>query len=218
MKNAVRAGGVWSRRAGLTALTSIAAALSLAFATPAAVGVTNPHVAVADSAGTVGDCVKGSKRGCRLDVGASVYRMSGPQTIPSGVTTQVLFDTALYDTDAMFDAADSTLVVNTPGRYLLNANVFWAGLTPLESAIHDVVILVNGGAVAFNSQIVDVTQATQAVSVVLDLEEGDEIALTMFQNTGNDASSVALTGIERPVSPVLQAELLSAADSKKSDG
>ncbi|MEN3583032.1 hypothetical protein AAH978_02570 [Streptomyces sp. ZYX-F-203] len=219
MKHAVRAGGRWSRGAGLTTLASLAAVLSLGLA-PSAVAVetTGHRVAASDTTGAGGtDCPLGSSRRCesRYDVGASVYLDSGNQTIPTSTVTRVLFDTALYDTDSMFDAADSSLVVNTPGRYLVNANVFWTNLTPATSRIYETFLLINGDSVAFNDQEALPTFATQGVTAVLDLEEGDRITLAVFQNTGSDAVVRIVTGNSDPVAPVLQAELLTPAESEK---
>ncbi|RNL72748.1 hypothetical protein EBF04_20680 [Streptomyces sp. I6] len=217
MRNAAHGIGMRSRRARLTALASFALALSLGMATPATAAQATADRATVSSSpdpGTEG-CGKDPKRGCKqqVDVGASVFRGQAPQAVPSSTLTRVLFDQALYDTDAMFDPADSTLVVNTPGRYLLNANVSWGNLTVDGNRAHDVFLAVNGGNVAFNEQRAVSSSATQAVTTVIELDEGDVISVELFQNTGNDAISQRVVGNNSdPLAPVLQAELLEPGD------
>ncbi|GFH35757.1 hypothetical protein [Streptomyces pacificus] len=217
MKNAAHGIGMRSRRARLTALASFTLALSLGMATPATATQATTERATVSSSPDPGseDCGKDPKRGCKqqVDVGASVFRNAQAQLIPSGTPTQILFDQALYDTDAMFDPVNSTLVVNTPGRYLLNANISWGKLVPGVNDFYSIFLQVNGSNIAFNEQVATAAFATQAVTTVLELEEGDVISLMALQNTDNDAVSGTVFGNNfDPLAPVLQAELLEPGD------
>ncbi|MEV7611779.1 hypothetical protein [Streptomyces sp. NPDC089799] len=136
-----------------------------------------------------------------MHVGASVFS-STDQVIPSGVETQVLFDTAQYDTDAIFDPTTSSLVIKTPGRYLLQGRLFWA-FDPAEGSAFTLNLKRGTGYLAFDNQHPSASGFSQDVSLIVRLSAGDVITLTASQNTGTDAASFALAGV-----PFLQAELL----------
>ncbi|MFE3496344.1 hypothetical protein ACFXOM_06485 [Streptomyces sp. NPDC059169] len=80
-------------------------------------------------------------------------------------------------------------------------------------------IFVNGAAVAANTKAALAAFGTQAVTTVVNLNEGDVISLAVFQDTGNEALTQAATASNgQPLNPVLQAELLAPADSGKKTG
>ncbi|MFD5142800.1 hypothetical protein [Streptomyces sp. NPDC058401] len=123
-----------------------------------------------------------------------------------------MFTGADYDTDAMFDATTSTLVVKTPGRYLLRAALNW---NFPENAVGGrvLLIIVNGVAVAFDGQdTADVGingDISQDVSVIIPLKAGDVISVQVSQSSGGTGySSFLATGPTQHVLPLLQAEWL----------
>ncbi|MEU0397361.1 hypothetical protein ABZ208_32235 [Streptomyces sp. NPDC006208] len=111
----------------------------------------------------------------------------------------------------MFDSANSTLVVNTAGRYLLKGRILW-DFTPNDEGQRQLRITVNGSVVAFDGQ--DTADApvgfgtSQDVSTIVQLNAGDVISLRVFQTTGSDATSRWLFTGETNVAPQLQAEWL----------
>ncbi|MFD9218629.1 hypothetical protein ACFWDI_01020 [Streptomyces sp. NPDC060064] len=141
------------------------------------------------------------------NVGVGVTSTTG-QTIASGVVTQIAFDAAIYDTNAMFDNPSDTLVVNTPGRYLLKSRLEWNIFVPIPNQNRQLRIRVNGNNVALDLQDTLITSQfgliSQEASVIVPLNVGDRISLAVFQNTGNNALSVGAP----PLAPQLQAEWL----------
>ncbi|MFH8379784.1 hypothetical protein ACH4E7_02400 [Kitasatospora sp. NPDC018058] len=146
------------------------------------------------------------KEHCKVDVGAKIVA-SSPQTIPTNTTTKITFTQAEFDTDAMFNPVNSTLVVHTPGRYYLQGKLFW-GFLPNASAVRELEILVNGVLVSEAEKGADnPNDSTQDTSTIVDLKAGDVIELDAFQNTGSAASSVLFTnGAGGKVFPQLMAE------------
>ncbi|MFE3555750.1 hypothetical protein ACFXKW_12900 [Streptomyces sp. NPDC059193] len=149
--------------------------------------------------------------GPTVNIAASV-QAANDQAIPTSMLTKILFDTVVYDTDSMFDAVNSTLVVNTPGRYLLSGRILLA-YTPHPTADRSLQIQVNGNLTALDVQdtaALPVTgAASQTVSTIRQLNAGDVISLHAFQRTGNPATSDAAFGAGGVgVAPQLQAELL----------
>ncbi|MGW2255062.1 hypothetical protein ACWCXH_33490 [Kitasatospora sp. NPDC001660] len=144
----------------------------------------------------------------RVDVGAKIVATS-PQVIPTNTQTKITFTQAEFDTDAMFDPVNSTLVVHTPGRYYLQGKLFWNFL-PNASAVRDLSVLVNGVRVSEGEKGADNPHDTsQDTSTIVDLKVGDVIELDAFQTTGNNASSVLFTNSAgRPIFPQLMAERL----------
>ncbi|MFF3675817.1 hypothetical protein ACFYYS_17765 [Streptomyces sp. NPDC002120] len=144
-----------------------------------------------------------------VNVGASLFA-NADQVIPNQTKTRILFTGAVYDTDAMFDATSSTLVVNTPGRYLLKGRLLWDYIAS-EAAHRRLTIEVNGLDTAFDSQLakdrVTGFGISQDVSTIVRLNEGDMIELNAYQTTGADARSVTLSG-GAVLAPQLQAEWL----------
>ncbi|MFF3453875.1 hypothetical protein ACFYXH_05990 [Streptomyces sp. NPDC002730] len=146
-----------------------------------------------------------------VDVGASVFASSN-QDIPTNTITKINFDGAAYDTDAMFDDASDSLVVNTPGRYLLKARLAWI-YTATPGGTRNLRIRVNGVLVAFDGQDTTVNSGadavSQEVSTIVELNTNDVIDLAAAQNTGSNAVSVPQSqGGDSPiVAPQLQAEL-----------
>ncbi|MGW3039115.1 hypothetical protein ACWC9T_03505 [Kitasatospora sp. NPDC001159] len=149
------------------------------------------------------------KEHCRpVDVGAKIVATS-PQIIPTNTQTKITFAQAEFDTDAMFNPANSTLVVHTPGRYYLQGKLFWSFL-PNASAVRDLSILVNGALVSQDEAgAADPNNASQDTSTIVDLNVGDVIELDALQNTGSNANSVLFTnGAGKTIFPQLMAERL----------
>jgi hypothetical protein len=145
---------------------------------------------------------------CKVDVGAKIVATS-PQIIPTGVTTKITFNQAEFDTDSMFDPANSTLVVHTPGRYYLEGKLFW-GFVANASAVRDLEILVNGVLVSEAEKGADnPNDSTEDTSTIVELKAGDVIELDAFQNTGSAANSVLFTNSAgQTIFPQLMAERL----------
>ncbi|WP_329391362.1 hypothetical protein OG625_40365 (plasmid) [Streptomyces sp. NBC_01351] len=106
----------------------------------------------------------------------------------------------------MFDDASDTLVVRTPGRYLLKARVALS-FNAAGVNVSSLGIQVNGGFVALDQMRGEDPFPTQEVSTIVPLNAGDAISLTIFAGTSLDAESRAEVGAA-PLSPQLQAELL----------
>ncbi|MET8622558.1 hypothetical protein ABZW30_02145 [Kitasatospora sp. NPDC004669] len=146
------------------------------------------------------------------DVGAGVFS-SKAQTIPTGTTVQVTFNGVDFDTDNMFNPTNSTLVVHTPGRYLLKSRFFWSFIPTALGAggEREVAVNVNGNPVAVDFQgTVDgaTLGVTQEASTIIDLKKGDAISLSVFQNTGQDAVSVPFVANGKTITPQLQAQMV----------
>ncbi|MFB6510427.1 hypothetical protein ACFCW4_20875 [Streptomyces virginiae] len=175
------------------------------------VGGVTPHAPCKGLADRKDKCKDGKTPAApTVNVGASLFA-SANQVIPNQTETRILFTGAVYDTDAMFDATSSTLVVNTPGRYLLKGRLLWSYIAS-ETAHRRLIIEVNGLDTAFDSQPAE-DRATgfgvsQDVSTIVRLNEGDVIELNAYQNTGADATSVTLSGGQAVLAPQLQAEWL----------
>ncbi|MFE7774436.1 hypothetical protein ACFU5O_11115 [Streptomyces sp. NPDC057445] len=111
----------------------------------------------------------------------------------------------------MFDSANSTLEVNTAGRYLLKGRILW-DFTANDEGQRQLRISVNGSVVAFDGQ--DTADdpvgmgTSQDVSTIVQLNVGDVISLRVFQTTGSVATSNWLFTGETNVAPQLQAEWL----------
>ncbi|MFD6183081.1 hypothetical protein [Streptomyces goshikiensis] len=158
-----------------------------------------------------GRCKKGRTPAAPIvSAGASVFASTN-QTIPTDVRTRVLFSTAAYDTDGMFDAASSTLVVRTAGRYLLKGRLLW-DYTVTPNANRELSIGANGDPIAFDTQLATSQVfgfgVSQEVSTIVALNVGDVISLDARQTTGVDATSVTISGGRGALSPQLQAERL----------
>ncbi|MFD7079000.1 hypothetical protein [Streptomyces sp. NPDC059918] len=153
----------------------------------------------------------GGPIGETADVGVSVYGTE-IQAVPNAVATQVAFSGAVFDTDGMFNAGASTLTVNTAGRYLVQGRVVWAFGSAPASAFRSLRIIVNNGIYAEDDQpIGSYPNPSQAVSSVLQLNEGDTISLSAFQTTGTTVTMEPDfdPGSGQRLAPQLQAELLS---------
>lgn len=140
---------------------------------------------------------------------ASIIDGAGNQTLPTGTTT-IAFNSSVYDTDSMLDATGNQLVIHTPGKYLIQATIA-IEYTGHSNAIRELFIEKNGGAVAIDTQDATVTpdsRETQTASVIVPLQANDTITAAVFQSTGSDATSVAVSAGGGEVAPVLQAEWL----------
>ncbi|MFB7373113.1 collagen-like protein [Streptomyces sp. NPDC056222] len=149
--------------------------------------------------------------GTAVTVGASIYSTTS-QVIPSGTPTQITFDGAAYDTDAMFDPMTSTLVVKTPGRYLLKARILWSLAASPDGGFRELSITVNGIKAAYDfSDAADLggnLGNSQDVSTIMRLNIGDKVGLEANQATGSDGSSLQFATSAQRLAPQLQAERL----------
>lgn len=148
--------------------------------------------------------------GDAVHVGASLFS-STRQTLADVTAAQIAFDGATYDTDTMFDATTSTLVVKTPGRYLLRGELFWT-FTENPQGERSLWISVNGNAVAFDTQdtadIGSSERISQSVSTIFRLNAGDVVSLHAMQDSGADAFSLSAVAGGTNLAPLLQAERL----------
>ncbi|MEV7509113.1 hypothetical protein AB0O42_17085 [Streptomyces sp. NPDC089922] len=187
------------------AMASLVVTLPVVHGTTA---VAAPHGAVA--AAHRADPDPGGPIGATADVGVSVYG-TDIQAVPYAVATRVTFTGAVYDTDGMFNPADSTLTVQTAGRYLIQGRVLWGFGGTSTDAFRSVRINVNGGVYAEDDQPIDGLAASQTVSTILQLDEGDTINLSVFQTgqLGAQIDPAFDPGSGQRLAPQLQAELLS---------
>ncbi|MEU1631152.1 hypothetical protein ABZ746_39130 [Streptomyces sp. NPDC020096] len=156
--------------------------------------------------------VPGEKGPRKCDkAGAGVFS-STAQTIPTNTTANITFNGVDFDTDSMFDPTTSTLVVHTPGRYLLKSRLFWSFVptAPGAGGERELAVAVNGNPVAVDFQGTQdaALGVTQEASTIIDLHRGDVISLTVFQNTGQNAASMPFVSGTRVITPQLQAQLL----------
>ncbi|MET9852125.1 hypothetical protein ABZY57_04095 [Streptomyces sp. NPDC006450] len=104
-----------------------------------------------------------------------------------------------------FGDANDALVVNTSGRYLLQAKIQWA-IAP--AGWRQFGIAVNGLFVAVDNQNNDapsgLSNVTQDVSVTLPLNAGDAITILASQGSGQVATSLTFSE-GAPLAPLLQA-------------
>ncbi|MFD9033232.1 hypothetical protein ACFVZW_19080 [Streptomyces sp. NPDC059567] len=145
-----------------------------------------------------------------VNVGASLFATAN-QTIPPGIPTQITFNGATYDTDSMFDPMTSTLVVKTPGRYLLKGRILWHFDAPQTGPGRELSITVNGIRAAYDfSDIADLggnLGQSQDVSTIFRLNVGDRVALEASHTHESDALSLQFASTHR-LAPQLQAERL----------
>ncbi|MFZ3469869.1 hypothetical protein ACODT3_27665 [Streptomyces sp. 4.24] len=163
--------------------------------------------------GAVGPAGPAGPAGSAVHVGASVHARAN-QAIARNTAVQITFDGVTYDTDTMFDAATSTLVVKTPGRYLLRGVLSWQFTEDVDRG-RVLFINVNGDAVAYDLQdtadLGDNFNISQDVSAIVPLNAGDVISLHVGHSTAFAASSLGLTSADgRSLAPLLQAELLAS--------
>lgn len=148
--------------------------------------------------------------GPTVNVGASLFSLLD-QGIPNNIATKINFSGAAYDTDGMYDPANSALVVRTGGRYLLTGRILLAYNTN-PTGDRSLQIRVNGGARALDVQdtatVPGTGSASQTVSAILQLDAGDVISLYALQRTGTEAVSMATAFGDVTVAPQLTAELL----------
>jgi hypothetical protein len=176
---------------------------------PGATGGPGPTGATGPT-GPTGSTGATGPAGPTVNVGASIFADES-QTIPTNAETPITFSGAAYDTDTMFDSTNSTLEVNTAGRYLLKGRILW-DFTANDEGQRQLRISVNGSVVAFDGQ--DTADApvgmgtSQDVSTIVQLNVGDVISLRAFQTTGSVATSTWLFTGETNVAPQLQAEWL----------
>ncbi|WP_405891302.1 hypothetical protein OG427_38140 [Streptomyces sp. NBC_00133] len=176
---------------------------------PGPTGPTGPTGATGPT-GPTGSTGATGPAGPTVNVGASIFAAES-QTIPTNAETQITFSGAAYDTDTMFNSTNSTLEVNTAGRYLLKGRILW-DFTANDEGQRQLRISVNGSVVAFDGQ--DTADApvgmgtSQDVSTIVQLNVGDVISLRVFQTTGSVATSTWLFTGETNVAPQLQAEWL----------
>ncbi|WP_328405297.1 hypothetical protein OHS70_38055 [Streptomyces sp. NBC_00390] len=103
-----------------------------------------------------------------------------------------------------FDDASDSLVVITPGRYLLKGSIVWS-YTPSSAATLQLSIIVNDTVEIANVEDAEGSGTkSQDVFGILELNTGDVISLEAFQNTGANAQSLPIDDRW----PLLQAELV----------
>ena len=110
------------------------------------------------------------------------------QALASSALTPVVFASAVYDTDHMFDAANNQLVAHTAGKYLvtLAVELFY---TPASSSIIEAYVMKDGGYAALARQPGTAGgDTTLDISVILPLAPGDTLSAIAFQNTGAAAT------------------------------
>ena len=114
--------------------------------------------------------------------GARVYRDSN-QSIPSVILTNVLFSTETYDTDNCFDAdTPDRLTCNTAGKYIVIANIRWAGIPGDYRAVF---IQKNGEPIAQSKlQPNDTHTMHHVVATIIDLDVGDYVECIVWQQAG----------------------------------
>jgi len=127
--------------------------------------------------------------------GARVYRSSN-QLIPNNTYTKVSFTNETYDTDNCFDAdTPDRLTCNTAGKYIIVANIRWAGL---PGGLRAIQIQKNGeNIVKSKLQPNDVNTMFHVVATIIDLEVGDYIECGVLQDRGGSLN-IETHGIMAP--------------------
>ncbi|MFE4304978.1 hypothetical protein ACFRR6_02775 [Streptomyces sp. NPDC056891] len=181
-----------------------------------ATGPTGPQGATGATgpAGPTGTTGATGPAGPTINVGASIFSTTRQSFPPLGLATAVTFDGAVYDTDSMFDPTTSTLVVKTPGRYLLKGRIMWELSNLAVNGSRELWITVNGTNAAYDlsdtGDLAGGRENSQEVSTILPLSVGDRIGLKAAQATGPGGigASVPAFNTTHRLAPQLQAERL----------
>jgi len=110
----------------------------------------------------------------------SVY-MSTDQSIPSGVLTQIGFDTVLFDSGSNFDTAAKHYIVPVTGIYQVAVTSHWSlgsGVGPSALEIH-----VNSSLA--NEYLRTAAGTSQSCAALLSVTAGDSISAQIYQSSGS---------------------------------
>jgi len=119
---------------------------------------------------------------------------SGNQTITTGSTTGLTFNTERFDTDGMHSTVSNTsrLTAKTAGIYLITGNVRWANNTTGRRIL---LMRINGGDTIAQVEIhgppVSGHVLVMNVTTIYELLATDYVELSVFQDSGGDLDIVA---------------------------
>ena len=121
--------------------------------------------------------------------------MSGVQSIATATGTTLLWDSELYDTDAMHDTGSNTgrITCVTPGKYLFVACIYWpdggaVGARSTQLAPNGC----NGGGRRWEEFGVP-NVVYQTAVLIADMSAGDYVVVEVYQNSGGN-DDVGATG------------------------
>lgn len=128
------------------------------------------------------------------DIGATVW-LSSFQSIPTRSETRVDYDIEIADDRSEWDTSNHKFVCATAGSYHADADARWADPLSGDSAgsnFVSLVVEVNGSPEAYTQNFIAVdSQPSHEVTTTLrDLSAGDEITVTIYQNTGQSRDLV----------------------------
>jgi hypothetical protein len=146
---------------------------------------TDGQVLTADSAETLG--VKWAAPSAAGFVGAKATRTSS-QNINNNTFTAVLWNSDIYDTDAIHDTSTNTDRFTVPsgkdGKWAITASVLWAGSSTGERRI---AIYKNGSATSDDFRLSGQGSAGQTIAInsVFDLVATDYLSVYVYQESGS---------------------------------
>lgn len=117
--------------------------------------------------------------------GCHAYLNAASQTIPNSTPTKINLDTAYWDIQSEFDAANKRIVVKTAGLYFIYGSTRWS--TPVADKTYDVRILKNGALIALGQMQIPYAsyQSVSVVSIAF-LSANDYLELWTQQTSGAD--------------------------------
>lgn len=130
----------------------------------------------------------------------AVATLSVNQSIVSGVTTKILFDTASYNTDGFFKTASSKFTPTVAGYYQFDSQLAFDLTAFGGAATVAIIIAINGVALLQTNNIVASVAATYTPtqSFVIPLNgTTDFVELYGFQNTAANRNIVAASSFFR---------------------
>lgn len=121
-------------------------------------------------------------------------RKNGAMTIPAATTTQVTFDTVVYDSNTIFDIANPTrLTVKSPGIYMINGN---AGFSAGTGRIY-LSLWVNGVPVQTQESVNTATGMLLSLSCLANITSVNTVIELSAYST--NATTLYVSGIQSPM-------------------
>lgn len=159
-----------------------------------AVGATNGHVLVVDSAQSAGIKWAAPAASTPTLVGCKVVLTSN-YTLANNTETALAFTTELFDTDSFHDNSTNNSRITIPtgksGYYLLSANMSIGAVTSGQA---DIRIRKNGSQIGYYPMGQNATNASSTASDVFYLTAGDYVELVGFQDSGSSKTVYGGTG------------------------
>lgn len=111
-------------------------------------------------------------------------QLSTVQSISSGTSTKVQFDTTAFNDDSQFDTSNHEFVVGAPGVYTIDAQIQFQNMSAGDLMVSE--IHVNGTRAAGNNYIMgDAGKQSVPISRAVRLSAGDSVDIRCFHNAGS---------------------------------